>query len=102
MTAQFRLTTPAMRDLESIADYMATQASLSQAERFLAQAEQKFVKLARFPNLGRARDEILPGMRSLPLDNYLILYVSTAAGVDILRVVSGYRDLTALFTDSEE
>jgi len=101
MTPQFRLTTPAIRDLEEIADYLATQASLTKAEHFLAQAEQKFVKIARFPNLGRRRDEVLPGMRSLPLDNYLILYAPSAAGVDILRVVSGYRDLPALFDDSD-
>lgn len=101
MTPQFRLTTPAIRDLEEIADYLATQASLTRAEQFLAQAEQKFVKIARFPNLGRRRDEVLPGMRSLPLDNYLILYAPSAAGVDILRVVSGYRDLPALFDDSD-
>lgn len=33
------------------------------------------------------------------MESYLILYTATDARVDILRVVSGYRDLTSLFTD---
>lgn len=33
-------------------------------------------KLLNFPiNFGRQRDEILAGLRSLPMNNYLILYV---------------------------
>ncbi len=58
--------------------------------------------LSQFPNLGRPRDEILPALRSLSMESYLILYTATEFRVDILRVVSGYRDLTSLFTDDDE
>ncbi|GAB4210080.1 MAG: type II toxin-antitoxin system RelE/ParE family toxin [Coleofasciculaceae cyanobacterium] len=102
MRAQFRLTEPAIQDIEQIADYIARQSGLEQADRFLNKLDAKFVKIAQFPNLGRQRDEILPGLRSLPMDNYLILYVVIGQDVEIFRVVSGYRDLSALFTDADD
>lgn len=43
---------------------------------------------------------VLPGLRSLSLDSYLILYTVSDQCVEILRVVSGYRDLQDLFDDS--
>lgn len=102
MTAQFRLTEPAIQDIEQIADYIARQSGLDQADRFLNKLNAKFVKIAQFPNLGRQRDEILPGLRSLTMDNYLILYMAIGQDVEIFRVVSGYRDLSALFTDAND
>ncbi len=102
MTPQFRLTQPAIQDIEQIADYIARQAGLARADRFLSKIDAKFAKIALFPNLGRSRDEILLGLHSLPIDNYLILYMPIGQEVEILRVVSGYRDLSALFTDAED
>ncbi|MFQ4137594.1 type II toxin-antitoxin system RelE/ParE family toxin, partial [Nodosilinea sp. PGN35] len=82
-------------------DYIAGQTGLQQAERFLPTLDAKFARITQFPNLGRPRDEILPELPSLSMKNYLILYTATESRVDILRVVSGYRDLASLFTDDE-
>ncbi|MBW4646766.1 MAG: type II toxin-antitoxin system RelE/ParE family toxin [Goleter apudmare HA4340-LM2] len=101
MTPQFRLTEPAIQDIEQIADYIAKQSGLAQSEIFLSKLEAKFAEIAHFSGLGRPSDEILPGIRSLSIDNYLILYVLIGQDVEIFRVVSGYRDLTALFYDSD-
>lgn len=101
MTPQFRLTEPAIWDIEQIADYIARESGLAQAERFLTRLDAKFFRIAQFPNLGRQRNEILPRLRSFPLDQYLILYIPVNQDVDILRVVSGYRDLPALFNNSD-
>ncbi|MEM8716613.1 MAG: type II toxin-antitoxin system RelE/ParE family toxin [Cyanobacteria bacterium P01_G01_bin.4] len=101
MTPQFYLSQPAIQDIEEIADYIASQTRLEQAERFLSKLDAKFARITQFPNLGRPRDEILPGLRSLAMDSYLILYTVTESRVDILRVVSGYRDLTSLFTEDD-
>ncbi len=99
MTPQFRLTEPAIQDIEQIADYIAQQSSVDQAERFLSKLDKTFSKITQFPKLGRQRNEILAQLRTLSVDNYLILYIPTGQNIDILRVVSGYRDLTALFSD---
>lgn len=101
MAREFRLTRPAIDDLKQIADYIAVRSGLTQAERFLARVDQKFAQIAQFPQIVRLRQEILPGLRSTPLDRHLILYTVSDTSVDILRVVSGYRDLQALFDDAE-
>jgi toxin ParE1/3/4 len=102
VTPQFRLTKPAIQDIEQIADYIARQSGIDQSERFLSKLDSKFAKIAQFPNLGRKRDEILPDLRSLPMDDYLILYMPIGPDVEIFRVISGYRDLSALFTDVDD
>jgi toxin ParE1/3/4 len=101
MMPQFLLTEPAIQDIEQIADYIAQRSGLDQADRFIDKLNNKLVKIAQFPNLGRARDEILPGIRSLSIEQYLILYLPIGENVEIFRVVSGYRDLAGLFTDEE-
>jgi toxin ParE1/3/4 len=102
MTDQFRLTKPAIQDIEEIADYIAQQSGLEQSERFLSKLESKFSKIVNFPLLGRKRDEILTNIRTIPLDNYLILYMPIDDDIEILRIVSGYRDLSTLFADIDE
>jgi toxin ParE1/3/4 len=102
MTAQFRLTQPAIQDIEEIADRLAQQSGLEKSEIFLSKLESKLANIARFPQIGRKRNEILSNIRSIPLENYLILYLPIGNDIEILRVISGYRDLSALFTDLEK
>jgi toxin ParE1/3/4 len=97
MAAQFRLTKPAIQDIEAIADRIAQQSGLERSEKFLRELESKFSNIIAFPKIGRERSEILSGMRSMPIDTYTIFYIPVGQDIDILRVVSGYRDLTALF-----
>ena len=101
MTREFRLTPPAIEDLKSIADHFADSSDLDSADRFLKKVDQKLSLITQFPNLGKSRPEVLPSLRSLSLDSYLILYTVSDQYVEILRVVSGYRDLQALFDDSD-
>lgn len=76
MPSQFYLTQPAIQDIEAIADYIASQTGLQQAERFLSKLDAKFARITQFSNLGRPRNEILPALRSLSMENYLILGVA--------------------------
>ncbi|MEO0948916.1 MAG: type II toxin-antitoxin system RelE/ParE family toxin [Cyanobacteria bacterium J06641_5] len=99
---QFYLTQTAVRDIEAIADYLTRQSGLERGEQFLDRIDATFARIAQFPKLGRQRDEILPGVRSLGVSGYLILYVAAGARVNILRVVSGYRNLADLFAESED
>lgn len=92
-----RFTVPASRDIENIIDYIADSSSLDAADCFLIKINQKCKTLANFPNMGRRRDELLPSLRSFPVDDYIIFYRPIEGGIEILRVVSGYRDLNALF-----
>ena len=53
MPLEFYLTQPAIRDIEAIADYIADEAGLQQAEWFLEKLNAKFAKITQFPNIGR-------------------------------------------------
>jgi toxin ParE1/3/4 len=101
MNPQFRLTNSAMREIEEITAYLAKNYGFSQSEQFIKKLNSKFSKIVQFPKIGKPRDEILPGSRMLSVDRYLILYTVIGDDVEILRVVSGYRDLSKLFTDED-
>jgi toxin ParE1/3/4 len=102
MTNICRFTSPAIRDVEAIIDLIADQSSFDAAERFLNKINQKCQNLATFPNMGRRCDELLEELRSFPVDDYLIFYRSIEGGIEILRVISGYRDLSRLFEEPDE
>jgi len=90
----------ASRDLNKIADYFLTK-NLETGEKLFQEFNKKCQNIASFPNMGRTYAHIKPSLRGLPLDGYVILYQVLDDGVEILRVVSGYRDLESLFTDDE-
>ncbi|MEH1838219.1 MAG: type II toxin-antitoxin system RelE/ParE family toxin [Nostoc sp.] len=90
----------ASRDLNEIADYFLTR-NLEAGEKLFREFNKKCQNLANFPSMGRSYAHIKPLLRGLPLDGYVILYQVLDDGVEILRVVSGNRDLESLFTDEE-
>ncbi|MEA5617295.1 type II toxin-antitoxin system RelE/ParE family toxin [Cronbergia sp. UHCC 0137] len=92
-------TVPASRDIESIINFVADHNSLDAADKLLNKINHKCKNLAQFPSMGRKRDQLLPSLRSFPVDDYLIFYRCISEGIEILRVVSGYRDLDALFDE---
>jgi len=51
--------------------------------------------------MGKSREELLPLLRSFPIDDYLIFYRPINNGIEILRLVSGYRDLNILFEENQ-
>ncbi|MFB2879049.1 type II toxin-antitoxin system RelE/ParE family toxin [Floridanema aerugineum] len=97
-----RFTATASRDIETIIDLIADNSGFDVAERFLKKVNQKCQTLASFPNMGRRRDELLEELRSFPVDDYLIFYRPIEGGIEILRVISGYCDLSALFQEPFE
>ena len=98
MNQLYLLTTSAREDICSIGEQLSHR-SKSAAERFFDAVEQRFKTLANFPMMGRRRDEILPMLRSFPVENYLIFYRSVDGVTEILRVLDGYSDLDFLFQD---
>ncbi|MBD2196365.1 MULTISPECIES: type II toxin-antitoxin system RelE/ParE family toxin [Calothrix] len=94
-----KFTAPGSRDIESIIDLIADNSSFDAAERFLKKINDKCKNLANFPSMGRKRDELFPSLRSFPVDDYLIFYRQIPEGIEVVRVVSGYRDLETLFSE---
>jgi toxin ParE1/3/4 len=67
------------------------------ASRFVRLIEERCRLLAENPLMGRSRTELAPNLRSFPVGDYIIFYVPIENGVEIVRVVSGSRDIEALF-----
>ncbi len=99
MSGICQFTVPASRDIENIIDYIAEVSGFDTAENFLSKINNKCKTLTDFPGMGRRRDELAANVRSFPVEDYLIFYRASAEGIEILRVVSGYRDLENLFSD---
>ena len=91
----------ASQDLEEIIDYFAS-VNIDAGERFVDEFDKKCKYLANFPNMGRSYGNIKPDLRGVPLDDYIILYRVINSEVEIVRVISGYRNLESLFTESDE
>lgn len=94
-----KFTVPASRDIENIIDYIAEVSSFDAAENLLNKINNKCKTLTNFPGMGRRRDELAANVRSFPVEDYLIFYRASTEGIEILRVVSGYRDLENLFSE---
>jgi toxin ParE1/3/4 len=96
--SQYRFTRTAQKDLKAIKDYIAAQ-NLPAARRFVDEVFQKCQTLAQFPEMGRLWDDLVPPLRSFPVERYLIFYRPVTGGIQIMRIVSGYRDLSAIFPE---
>lgn len=95
---QFKLviSDEAVADLIDIWTYIAED-SPERADHFIDQIHEKCDALTETPMLGRERNELVPGMRSFPIGQYLIFYRLVEKTLQVVRVLSGYRDLDALF-----
>lgn len=91
----------ASKDLDEITEYFVS-CNLEAGERFVNAFEQKCKNLVSFPNMGRSYAEIEPSLRGVLIDRYIILYRLIEDGIEIVRVVSGYRDLESLFSETDD
>lgn len=89
---------PAREDLLALYEYIATDSPVN-ADRFIDKIEQRAKRLAASPTVGRPRPELGPGIRTVALGNYLLLYRVVRGGVQIARVISAHRDLSHLWAD---
>ena len=69
----------AVADLDAIATYIAADNPRA-ASQTLARIKGKAQALAGAPGIGRPRDELLPGIRSLAVGRYVIFYRPSRPG----------------------
>ena len=81
-------------------DYIADD-SLAAADRWVDRLDEQFRVLATQPMMGRARDELAPGVRSFPFGRYVVFYVPLDDGIDVVRVLHGARDIDAVFNPEQ-
>lgn len=86
----------ARTDLVEIFLYIA-QDSVDAARRTHSRIEETLRTIAHQPGIGRTRDELIPGIRSLASGSYVVYYREVDGGVRILRILHGARDIQQLF-----
>ena len=91
-----RFTAQAREDLLDIWLYVAAHNSETVADRVYDSVEQSCRLLAEQPRLGRARPEIQAEARSIVIERWLALYRITEDGVQIVRIIDGARDISAI------
>jgi toxin ParE1/3/4 len=92
-------TDQAETDLAEILDYLEER-SPQAAERLATAIDDRCGLLSQLPLLGRTREELGSGLRSVVVEQYVLFYRVTAIAVEILRILHGARDIdTMMKTD---
>jgi len=95
----------ARQDLVDIFRYFAREAGFRVAQRFFAQVEATFARLAGMPGLGTCYEydhPALADLRYFPVSRfrkYLVFYRPAADGIEIIRVLHGARDIQTILAE---
>lgn len=81
------LSAEAQDDLEDIQLHGLRTWGQAQTNAYEVELDRALEHLARFPHLGRARDEVFPGCRSLVVRQHVVFYSVAAASVTVVRIV---------------
>ena len=86
----------AAEDIAAVWDFIADD-NPDAADHWVDQLDTQLRLLATQPLMGRARDELAPGIRSFPFGRYLVFYLPIGNGIDVVRVLHGTRDVDTAF-----
>jgi toxin ParE1/3/4 len=82
----------ARSDLKRIWSYSFETWNEEQATKYLRGLNAKITILKRNPNLGRPRDGLRPGYRSLAVGRHVVYYTIGESVIRIVRVLHGRMD----------
>ena len=87
-------------DLIALYEYIAHQSSISIAGNYLDRIEKACMGLATFPERGRRRDDILPGLRTIGFERRVtIAFRVLKTRVEIVTIAYGGRDFEGALRD---
>ena len=89
----------ANNDIEQIWTYFAQNASVDRADSQIIKIVEACRLLSDWPRSGRPRDNIIPGMRSISAEPYVIFYRVGSDVVQVVRVLDGRRDIEAVLNE---
>ncbi len=93
---KFIVSVEAKNDLDEIWFYIA-QDSIRAADNVEDDIIRSFYDLSDNPLMGHKRDDLTPReVRFWNVHSYLIIYDATTEPISIVRVLSGYRDITSI------
>lgn len=94
MSEQFyELSEKADQDMADIFDFTGKKFGIDQAVHYVSEFEAVFQLLVTQPQLGKKRDEIRIGLRSLTHSSHIVFYRLHKGKIRIVRILHGNRDL---------
>jgi plasmid stabilization system protein ParE len=97
----YTLSLAAVDDITKIADYIKVDNPLA-SQQIVDAFFDAFEKLATFPKLGSQRDDITHlDVRFWLVYSYLVIYSITDSNIIILRVLSGYQNISGLLEKND-
>ena len=82
----------AKNDLKDIYQYGLRQWGQAQSDSYLFGIKNQFWLLTEQPLIGTERPELLPDIRSLPIESHTLFYRVTSNKIEIIRVLHGRQD----------
>jgi toxin ParE1/3/4 len=89
----------AKRDLRDIWRYFARVASIEVADRLLRDILRASERVRQRPLAWRARDEVMPGLRSILVHPYVLFYRVKADTIEIVRVLHQRQNFATIFAE---
>ncbi len=94
---RYLLTFEAKEDLVSIRKYITSEASLRVAQASIKKIVDTFDFLSRTPGAGHLREDLTDdNLKFWSVFSYLIVYDHTSKPIEIMRIIHGSRDVSAI------
>ncbi|GLK80566.1 type II toxin-antitoxin system RelE/ParE family toxin [Methylopila turkensis] len=92
-------TSSALRNIDEIIEYVARESgSVAAALRLAEDIADRCLELSSLPGtLGRPRDDLSLGLRSVTFKSYVIFFRYHRAEIEVVNVLHGHRDIEAFF-----
>ena len=93
----------AREDLFRIWQFIATgSGSPGIADNFIDVVDDTCGIYAGQPEMGQMRPELDSCVRSFPVGKYVVFYLATEEGIEVIQVIHGARDIPAVFRRRRE
>jgi len=100
MTKPYKLSPEADKDIEAIFDCTELEYDLQKAVDYTSQFSTVFHQLTEDTELGRARNEIKKGLRSLVQNKHVVFYRVLKGHIRIVRILHCRPDIPSFLNKS--
>lgn len=93
----YKLSKEAQHDLTAIKDYTFMNWGDKQAQHYVSEIKECLETLVINPELGKSRDDVSEGLRSIGVGCHVIFYRICKTDIEVARVLHGRMDVTERF-----
>ncbi len=82
----------AQDDLKNIYQFGLRNWGVNQSLKYLENLKERFWALIKQPLIGIERSELMPEMRSFPVESHIVFYQVRSKKIEIIRILHGRQD----------